>query len=196
MSKNQFVRTQIYYENLVGSEMIGSEMKKYYQIFYNDDVSGFGKSLEDDLFFLPKNGIIKEWSSIKLELIDGGFSDYLASSLGCRLCSKKLKSLFQENAGIDDNIQWLDVDVKKGNEVQQYYILHFPSPPNNLCQEDSIFAGEFVVKPVLKSSLIENCHVFAYPNAGSLKLFVSEQLKELIKSENITGLELELAAVR
>ena len=173
-------------------------MTVYYQICFDEDgVFGVAKTIEKgDLFTLPYSGDVEGWQPLILDLIEGDFADYLSSNLGCRMCSKRLKDIFDAHASSDDKFQWLPVIVRRGIKQCIYSILHFPNPPDVLNKDKSIFAGEFVVKPVLSKSAVGKHQVFSYPKAGELKLFVSKQVKIAIEAAGCTGLELSRAPVQ
>lgn len=173
-------------------------MTTYYQVLFDEDgVFGVAKTIEKgDLFTLPYSGAVEGWQPLMLDLIEGDFADYLSSNLGCRMCSKRLQDILEAHASSDDMLQWLPVIVRRGVEQRIYSILHFPNPPDILNKDKSIFAGEFVVKPVISKSAIGSHKVFAYPKAGETKLFVNEQVKIAVEAAGCTGLELSRAAVQ
>jgi hypothetical protein len=99
--------------------------------------------------------------------------------------------LLDRTASREDLIQWLRVIVRKGDQERSYYILHFPSPPDVLNKELTIFAGEdFVVKPVLSAHALRMHRVFSYPKNEGLPLFVAEEVKREIEAVGCTGLDL------
>ncbi len=182
-------------------------MSMYFKaLFEDEDYSGVAyieKSQETGtwfpppgIFFLPDTGFVESWQPLVLELRDGGFADYLASNLGCRLCSERLKGIFQSCASSDDELQWLAVEVHKGAEKRTYWVLHFPNPPDVLNWDKSILAGDFVVKPVLSKDATSGHQIFAYPRAGKLSLFVAEPVKRAIEAAGCTGMELSRAPVQ
>lgn len=167
------------------------DVSNYFRILF-DDQGTFGVAytvVKQRMFTLPDSGLVQDWKPPSLELRKGEFADYLASDLGCRLCSERLRSILQENASPDDELQWLDIEVSRGSERRVYSILHFPNPPDIVSKEGSIFAGDFVVKPVLLRAAIGNHTVFSYPKAGELMLFVAESVKRAIEAVGCTGIE-------
>lgn len=174
-------------------------MDPYYGVFFNgDDKYGYAETIGQhiDEFELPDTGLVNNWNPIKLRLVDGEIVDYLGSDLTCRLCSERLTEILQHSATKDDAIQWLPVKVEHGSRNLLYSILHFHNPPDVLCQKETIFAGDFVAKPVFLRRRIENHHVFSYPTAGELKLFVSKPVKLAIEAAKCTGMVFEKTAVR
>lgn len=173
-------------------------MTKIYQMLFNDEgVFGVAESVDNsDLLVLPYDGIVENWHPLRLKITEGEFADYLANDLGGRLCSERLKNVLQQHASPSDELQWLPVEVKGDEENRSYAILHFPKPPDILNKNKSIYAGDFVVKPVFLKDAISRHHVFAYSKAGHLKLFVSEPVKLAIEAEGCTGIEFSEAPVK
>jgi hypothetical protein len=169
----------------------------YYKVLFQDNETlGVGYTVEQrDLFFLPDSGRVENWQPINLVLRDGGFPDYLASNLGCRLCSEVLKRILDDGAAPADELQWLEVRVRKDTEQRPYYILHFPNPPDVLDKSRTIFAGDFVVKAVLSIEKTKDHRVFAYPGCGCLPLFVAGDVNRAIQKHVCTGLEISRAPV-
>src|SRR5262245_43219392 len=158
-------------------------MSNYYKVLFQEEQNlGVGHSIEQsDLFFLPDTGKVTNWKPIILELRDGDYPDYLASNLGCRLCSERLKTVLDEHASPSDSLQWLEVLVNKQGGDRRYFILHFPEPPDVLDKKKTMFAGDFVVKAVLSRDAIGGHRVFAYPKCGCLPLFISDEVKRHIQ---------------
>jgi hypothetical protein len=140
------------------------------------------------ILLLPYFGSVTGWNKLSLSLTDGDFVDYFASDLGCRLCSRRLKALLQAHASAMDVLQWLPVEVTSGIETKEYFILHFPSPPDILDREKTIFAGTAVIKPVLSKQKIAGHKVLTYSEGGNLPLFVSDDVKSAIVEAGFTGL--------
>lgn len=172
-------------------------MSEIYRILFDDlGVFGLAESVGDtDLLMLPYDGVVENWSPLKVQLTEGVFTDYLANDLGVRLCSERLKNILQQHASSHDELQWLPVEVKGGEESRTYSILHFPKPPDILNKNKSLIASDFVVKPVFLKDAISRHQVFAYSKAGQLKLFVSESVKDAIEAEQCTGMEISRAPV-
>lgn len=173
-------------------------MAKYFKVLFGEDgVWGTAQTAEKgDLFALPYVGAVETWQPLTLELRKGEFADYLSSNLGCRLCSDRLKHILQSCASSDDELQWLAVEVYRGTEMHAYWILHFPNPPDVLHGDRSIFAGNFVVKPVLSKDAIGSHQVFSFPKGGDLPLFIDERVKRAIEAAGCTGMEFSQAPVQ
>ena len=151
----------------------------YFKVLFGDQGTwGVAHTIEQrELFSLPLSGRVEDWMPFALELRDGEFVDYLASDLGCRLCSGKMRDILQRHASPKDELQWLPVNVFRGDEQRSYAILHFPNPPDVLDKRGTLFAGDFVVKPVLFVEALHLHDVFSFPNGGDLRLCVSEVVK-------------------
>jgi hypothetical protein len=175
-------------------------MANYYQILF-DDQEGLGVArtlVKGELFFLPDVGEVRNWNEPILELQNGDYPDYLASNLGCRMCSVCLKDILARYASPADRLQWLPVSVCKQGEERPYFILHFPAPPDVLDKDRTLYAGdhkEMVVKPVLYAAHAEPHSVFSYPRGGELTLLISTAVKRAIEAEGCTR-GMEIAKVR
>ncbi|MBD3673729.1 MAG: hypothetical protein HUJ26_09420 [Planctomycetaceae bacterium] len=176
---------------------MGQLMNSIYQALYEEDYDyGVARTIErKGPFYLPYTGFVEDWEPLVLRLTEGESCDYLSSNLGCRLCSGKLKNIFEDGAASTDKLQWLPVEVQSDAESLTYWILHFPDPPDVLDLEKSILAGDFVVKPVFAREKLYDHAVFSYPEAGELTFFVSEPVKCTIENASCTGLELSPAPV-
>jgi hypothetical protein len=184
-------------------------MTMYYQVLFDDEgvygVAYTDKNQETGPCFpppggfgLPYAGIVEDWQPLALELREGDFADYLASNLGCRLCSDRLKSILESHASPADELQWLVTEVHRRAEKHVYWILHFPNPPDVLNKSKTLFVDgtDVVVKPVLSKDATAGHQVFAYPEAGELTLFVGEPVKRAIEAAGCTGMELSRAPLQ
>lgn len=166
---------------------------RYFKALFDDEGPyGVAYRVDKEQFFqLPYDGVIPDWEPIRLKLREGELTDYLASDLGCRLCSDRLRDILEAHAAPSDALQWLATDVYQGSTRTQYWILHFPDPPDVLARDHSIFAAEsdFVVKPVLSADAAAPHHVFAYLRAGQAKLFVADPVRVAIVRTGCTGME-------
>ncbi len=164
-------------------------MERYFRMMFRqrDEFEVARRVGAGDTFNLP-DGPVRDWEIIDLELSDGDFPDYLASDLGCRMCSQNLRDLLIDHAAPRDSFQWLEVRVTKEWDSRAYFILHFPNPPDVLDELKTIFADDFVVKPVVSAAKAHGHQVFAYPKCGTLALFVAPVVKEAIEAAGYTGM--------
>jgi len=163
-------------------------------LFHESDGLGVGDSGGDELFFLPYDGEVTDWPK-ELVLKDGEFPDYLASDLGCRTCSEKMRAVLDERAGPADVLQWLPVVVASGTVQRPYYILHFPKPPDVLDRARTLWSGDFVVRPAFRRAALGDHSVFAYPGAEGIPLFVDKDCRYALERAGCTGLEFSQARV-
>jgi len=174
-------------------------MDPYYGVYFSgDDKYGYAETVDQksDTFELPETGLLDNWHPMSLRLVGGKIADYLGSNLSCRLCSDRLREILERAATKEDAIQWLPLIVANESRGLSYSILHFHNPPDVLCRKETIFAGDFVAKPVFLRHRIENHQVFAYPTAGKRKLFISKRVKLAIEAAKCTGMVFEKTAVR
>jgi len=172
-------------------------MLNYYRVLFQEEKGlGVGRILVGpERLDLPDQGRVESWVPIIMELKDGDFPDYLANDLGCRLCSERLRTIFEKSASSTDELQWLKVLVRNSVKEQTYFILHFSQPPDVLDKQKTIFADHFVVKPVLSRVLVGKHQVFGYPRCGPLKLFISHHVKSAVEEQGCTGMEIAKAPV-
>lgn len=166
-------------------------MTKYFKLLFQDESIEMGVARTSDpaLFFLPE-GEIAAWQPITLQLTDGGFADYLANDMGVRLCSPKMRAVLEAAGGPGDVVRWLAVHVEYAlGDSREYWILHFPSPFDVVHREQSILAGDFVAKLVLRNDRLTDRHVFSYPGGGGLPLIVTDRVKAALERAGCTGIE-------
>jgi hypothetical protein len=163
---------------------------RYFRIcFKDDDRIGIGRTVEKlPLFIPPYNGEISGWKELVLILEDGDYPDYLSSNFGGRICSERMRNIFDELATKDDHLQWLSVKVKSDSEERQYHYLHFPSPPDVLHPKLTTFVGKgMAVKPVFCAEASMPHAVFSYPKSA-IALIVNEKVWKRILKERLSGL--------
>ena len=164
-------------------------MARCYRIlFKEDEMLGVGYTADKSIFHLPYIGRIENWEPPLLELRDGDFPDYLASNFGGRICSARLRDVLARGASEEDVLQWLEVRVHGARGEQAYFLLHFPHAPDVLDKEKTIFAEDFVVKPVFSGALLANHRVFTYPRNQGRPLFVVKEVRRAIEEVECTGL--------
>lgn len=169
---------------------------KYYNVFLEEaDDLGTGRSGNDVEIDLPDSGPVTDWHVPKLDLVGGGFPDYLASDLGCRICSSRMRKILDSEKSETDVVQWLPVSVKANGGVRRYWLLHFPEPVEALGTR-TIWQDKFVVKAVLSESRLRGHAVFTYPGDEGLALVVNERVKDALALAECTGLECAPAQVQ
>lgn len=168
---------------------------KYYSIYFDDSEDfGIGRSRSEELRFLPDRGSVDEWVAPTLDLVEGTFPDYLSSDLSVRLCSDRMRHILQSSASPTDVLQWLPVQVLRGDDARDYWVLHFPEPVCALGKQ-TIWQGDFVVKPVLSKARLRGHAVLTYPGAEGVALVVNEKARNALALASCTGFECALTAV-
>jgi len=168
---------------------------RYFNIYFDEvENLGTGRSRSEDLLFLPDRGVVRDWVPPRLDLVDGEFPDYLASDLGCRLCSDRMRQVLASAASPADVLQWLPVEVSRGGDSRRYWLLHFPEPVEALGPR-TVQQGDFVVKPVLSVAAMGGHAVFTYPGGEGVALVVDEHVKDALTQAGCTGFECTAAAL-
>lgn len=162
---------------------------KYFSIYFDESEElGTGRSRSEELLFLPDRGPITDWATLQLDLVDGAFPDYLASDLGCRICSDRMRNILDSLALPADVLQWLPIQVVSGDVIRSYWVLHFPEPVEALGKR-TIWQGDFVVKPVLSVTRLNGHAVLTYPGAEGVGFVVNAEVKGALESASCTGFE-------
>ncbi|GHT33565.1 hypothetical protein FACS1894214_5300 [Planctomycetales bacterium] len=81
-----------------------------YRIFWDDIPGGsFAEDprfLKENYYFMPYTGRINDWQTFHCHIVQGaGFEDYQANA-HFRMCSQRLKDLFENSKGAEDKIDW------------------------------------------------------------------------------------------
>jgi hypothetical protein len=165
---------------------------KVYFLMESEDYDEFGFA------FSPANVVpkeiqnwneSKEWEVIQLELRDGAFSDYLVNDLNIPLCSLRLKEVIHINAKNRDAILWFPVEVKSSSEAREYYYLKVSQILKDVIDvEKSDTQNNTIFNPYFVEEKIED--IFRCDFDLSY-LFVSEQLKNSIEKEKLSGISFE-----
>ena len=150
-------------------------MSRCYAILFADDDSGVGYARDQsEILHLPYTGTVDDWAPLLVDLHEGGYADYQGSDLGWRLCSERLRQIFDDAAGNSDVFQWLPVTVIWGSAERPHYVLHFPEPPDLLDVTETLYGpDDLVIRPAFRRSALEGHNVFCYPNNEGLRLYVS-----------------------
>lgn len=168
---------------------------KFFNVYFQEaDHLAVGQSTSDELYFLPDRGPVIDWAPPHLELVGGSPPDYLASDLGLRLCSDKMRGILESCSSESDDLQWLPAEAALGGDVLKYWVLHFPEPVPALGAR-SIRQGDFVVKPVFRVASLLGHSVLTYPGGEGVALVVNQIVRDALERAECTGMECELAAV-
>jgi len=184
-------------------------MSKYefYEIFVDADSGGMAKDPELNfdsvcnryLQFTGKP--VPDWQTLHCSIIKikgEGFQDYQMDIHGFRLCSQRMKDLFEANKSPEDKIQWLDVTATWNGETRPYYILHFYEDTDVLDPVLSKWNPKtktYDAIPVIYiREKIGNHNVFACPQDTlglTVRAFILKEMKRL----KMTGMTWEPATV-
>jgi hypothetical protein len=161
----------------------------FYLQFLEGPTLGVGYAPPNVECHLPtRGGVVDPWCAIPFALRDGGFADYQANNLGIFLCSSRMHHVISEAISGVDRIQWLEASVSDGKEQRPYFVMHLPERVDVLNKKKSIWAGDFVVKPVLDLGAIGSHRVFSYPGTAQ-RVIVSSEVKSAIEAFGLIGME-------
>lgn len=126
-------------------------------------------------------------------------TDFLANDKGWFLVSAKLREVLES---LNTEIQFLPVKImerKSQKELPDYYIANVLRVVDALCLEKSVYSEVYIEKlgtiyNVIKYGIFaektEKSDVFKLANRQEVPIFVSENLKNRIEEEGITGIDL------
>jgi hypothetical protein len=137
---------------------------------------------------LRAGGRVTDWTEVRFELGPGELADYLANSFAWRLCSTKLRDLFDKSRAAIDGIQWLPTRVilPDGAELP-FWVLHFPDAPDVIDKSKSVMAGPDLVKAHLDRRLGDGHRLFGFPNE-SVRVVVADNIRRGIAAAACTGM--------
>jgi len=137
----------------------------------------------------------REWSPIRLTLHEGGFADAHGGNLTRVVYSELFRGIVESHKAAEDSIEWMKFEVAANGETRDYYVPVFPDCPDILHREKSIFAGDFVVKPVIDSRKVGTRQVLAFdPNSD--RFFVSDKIRQALILAGCRGVEFSKVAMR
>ncbi|MDR0521033.1 MAG: hypothetical protein LBH00_04160 [Planctomycetaceae bacterium] len=180
--------------------MAKAELK---EIFWDDIPGGsFAEDprfLKENYYSMPRTGWIENWQTFHCHLIQGaGFEDYQANA-HFRMCSQRLKDLFENNKGTEDKIQWLDATLTWNGETRPYYALHFYECMDVVDPVASKWNPETrsfdALHPVFLREKIVNHNVFTIP-LSTVMLVVKPFIVQEMKRMNMTGMSYGVAVVK
>ncbi|MDR2910268.1 MAG: hypothetical protein LBV47_02725 [Bacteroidales bacterium] len=172
-------------------------MSKVHFPYESDDYDrqkfGFGYSPDDIDVCMVCEGLPleTEWRKFTIEMRYGIFPDYLITDLNIPLCSGKMKNIIARNCRNSSDIHWLPVDVRHGNSVVEYYILHIPHYIADVIDlEKSDRDKDVIFSPHFRQELIEDKDIFASED-DTTTVYFSQRLKDTLEKENLSGLGFE-----
>ena len=144
---------------------------------------------------LAEPGRPDHWPRLDLTVDEGVPTDYLANNLGVRLCSPRLRAILDQAAGPADELQWLDARVIDEHGSRPYHVLHFPTVPDVLDRERTIWVDdELVVMPVIASGKVADHRIFTIPGGGG-RIIVANDVRLAIRAARCTGITFSRVAV-
>lgn len=194
-------------------ETLKNSKMKYYKLFegMDDETAIMCYSEEGELGDTKLRQLrLMFKSGKKCESWDGNFcfyydenegnraTDFLANDQGWFLVSDKLRKVLES---LNTEIQFLPVKImkrKSKKELPNYYIANILRVVDALCLEKSEYFESnvrkigkvyFVVKYAIFAEKTENSDVFKLANE-EIPIFVSENLKNKVEKEKITGIDL------
>lgn len=179
---------------------------KYYKLLYDheNDVDFIGCLSEElygvDQYDVEQGKCISHWDeriTLSYNPNEGKIStDYLANDLGWLLVSYKFKKLLEDSQ--ISGIQYLPINVKNkidNKELKGYFVaniynfidaLDFENSKYDLFDIDENEKMLAVEKYALKRDKVKDFDIFKITE-DNIPNFVSEKLKKLIESNNLTG---------
>jgi len=159
----------------------------------------------DSRYFRFIGKMIPDWQTIHFAIREGSsvmgdaFDDYQFVLHGFRLCSQRMKDLFETHKSPDDKIQWLDATVTWNGETRPYYVLHFYEDTDVvdpvLSQWNPKTKTYDAIPRIYIREKIGDHNIFALPH-DYLGLTVRAFILKEIKRQQMTGMTWEPAIVR
>lgn len=144
---------------------------------------------------LDEPGRPDHWPLLDLTVDEGVPTDYLANNVGVRLCSPRLRAILDGGAGPADELQWLDARVIDHHGSQPYHVLHFPTVPDVLDRDRTIWVDdELVVSPVIASGKVADHRIFTIPGGGG-RVIVASAVRHAIRAARCTGISFSSVVV-
>lgn len=199
-------------------------MEKYYSLSWKEGkeplASAFapkGSKADHELIRIlnGKNKLPFELGLVKLDIGNNGlieskdlsdlkeiWLDYQPNSLAWPLMSKRLKVVIEDNLTGNEQVDWIECNIKNGNEERTYFILRFNEMLDVLDMQKTMFVKgtDHVIRPVFASSKISAYGIFSKPSLHDLwkitsGLYVSDVMKKAIQKAGLTGMKFEKTTV-
>lgn len=139
---------------------------------------------------------IGEWDVLELRADADDLVDYLPNNVGVRLCSPRMRSTIEASIGPSDQVQWLPANVSdRSEQTNPYFVLHLPGMLDFLDQAESVFVGDFVVKPVFSWAKVGGRNLLRVPDS-TVTLIVTERVRHALLASECSGIDFEKAAAR
>jgi hypothetical protein len=178
-------------------------LHRYYQLLFADDAEyapygvAYGPDGVSRIDLVPENGIlVRDWQPLDLTLRGGEYADYLANSVGLRLCSVKMRDVIEAAVSPNDVIQWLNANVYYENQKRDYFAIHFPMDFPVINKKESTYFNDSLIRPVLAKDGVHERQIFGIPGALGLTTYISEKLKRMIMATRLAGMSFSEVAVK
>jgi hypothetical protein len=176
------------------------KQKNIYSLRESDDYDekdyGFAEIFDeiDPVIIYQGYPLEEEWKEPLFRMEYGEYSDFISNDCNWVMCSPNLKRTIENNVDEETEIIWLPVKVQNENEIREYYIClltFFYTADDVLNKEKSkkLKNGEIYL-PYFDSRKVDGKDIFILADNNS-SVFVSENLKINLESENLSGLGFE-----
>jgi hypothetical protein len=136
------------------------------------------------------------WTPVTLELRDADRPlDYLANTLGVRLCSPRLREVIDAERGPRDSVEWLPATVTDPAGVPHpYFVLHTLADADVLDPERTLTGPSgSPIRPVVDPRRVTDEQVMSFPGA-SVRLIVTDRVRRAIERAGCTGVRFSAVA--
>ncbi|MBU1239032.1 hypothetical protein KKF84_13295 [Myxococcota bacterium] len=166
-------------------------MRQFYQVLPSEndpEREGVAWALDiDDPLYHPREAVAASVVHV-FELRDILYSDFLMTDAGWNLFSPAFREVLDAHAVEEDGLRWCQVTVKREEEHREYHTYYFDAVPDVLNQDDTIFAGDFVVRPSFRAAEAESARVITVDEAGGIgRMYVTQHVVSTAMNAKITG---------
>ncbi|MCC6584901.1 MAG: hypothetical protein IT271_14445 [Chitinophagales bacterium] len=172
--------------------------KKYYNLHILDNdkgvVSEVQNNIEFDYYFSLDTA--KDFGILFKITEKGIIEDYLANDLGWPLMSDSMMAIFKKYVSKDCN--WIKSSVFDtfNKKEYEYNILYFNKKIDVLDNKKSVFHdNEILLESVFSLEKIDNLDYFPQADEYDFNIVISENLKNELKKNKITGVDFSIAKV-
>jgi hypothetical protein len=176
--------------------MVVVTMNFFLMTYIDNSFFGYAKAPKDlNRTVLPETGVIGHWEKPNFILTKGEFADYLNCDISWPLFSAELKNIVSNFAQNKEELQWLEVQVKKNEECSTYFIPHLIVKPDLLNPKMSFFGpGNLLIKPVFDKQKIGSRDIFSLLKRR-YTIYVSQRLRKEIERNKLCGYHFEKTRV-
>jgi len=171
---------------------------KYFEMTYDDQSPGGNADAPDEFYYNTEINIYKLNSLPFSFLLDNNiFEDYIMNNLDFPLMSLRLKSVFDKYKSTAPSFKWLNAKVQSKNKKYffEYFLMTFTTKPDVLDFEKTRFIDNDYIYGFFSYEKIKNFSFFPHPRELATSLVVSEEIKNEIIKNNITGVSFRKAEI-